>query len=54
MIDDADMTADFGHCFVKTSDIINMNDYGKCVKILSHTYSLNMAEGLIDVHKYSL
>lgn len=45
------MTADFGHCFVKTNNIINMNDYGQCVRVLSHTYSLNMEEDLIHVFR---
>lgn len=51
VIDDADMTANFGHCFVKTSDIINMNNYRQCVMVLSHMYLLNTEENLINVFK---
>lgn len=51
VIDDADMTAAFGHCFVRTSDIISMDDYRQCINVLSHTYSLNIEGNLINVFR---
>gem|GEM_PF-7095938 len=34
VIDDAEMITEFGHCFVKTSNIIDMDNYKQCVNVL--------------------
>lgn len=47
VLDDAEMTTEFGHYFVKTRDIINMDNYKQCVNVLSCTYSLNIEELLV-------
>lgn len=51
VIDDADMTAEFGHCFVQTRDLIDMKNYEQCVNVLSCTYLLNVDEDMIIVFK---
>lgn len=51
VIDDMEMITKFGHCFVKTSDTINMDNYEQCVGVLGYDYSLNMEDGMIRVFR---
>lgn len=51
IVDDQDMTNTFGYHFVKTKNVLSINNYSQIMKILNYEYTFDFIEGFMTFRK---